>query len=69
MESPLLLSKLQTALECLYGSSSSNTNTHEAHEFLLAYKSSNNRRNVASRIQSQRDRIARNIKEQHQIVF
>lgn len=68
MESPLLLSKLQTALECLYGSSSSNTNTHEAHEFLLAYKSSNNRRNVASRIQSQRDRIARNIKEQHQIV-
>ena len=60
---PLLLHKLQTALNCLYGSNNNTThgnhnnhnNAAEAHDFLLAYKSNNIRRTVASRIQSQKD--------------
>jgi hypothetical protein len=55
---PLLLSKLQTALSCLYGSHrhSDQLHGHEAHRFLLTFKSSNLRRLVLSKIQSRKDK-------------
>ena len=63
MEHPLLLPKLRTALSCLYGNANSLIhhatslhNRHEAHAFLLSFKSSNHRRKVVSRIQSEKDR-------------
>lgn len=65
---PLLLPKLQTAISCLYGYGNNDNsqllqtpqNRNEAHEFLLRFKSSNIRRSVVSRIQSQRDRVGGN---------
>ncbi len=63
MEHPLLLPKLRSALSCLYGNANSLIhhatslhNRHEAHAFLLSFKSSNHRRKVVSRIQSEKDR-------------
>lgn len=55
---PLLLPKLQTALTCLYNNNhaASEHYLHEAHQFLLTFKSSNLRRFVVSRLQSQKDR-------------
>jgi len=67
-QQPLLLPKLQAALAILYSNHQStninNVNTahahhqqqHEAHQFFQSYKSSNLRRFVVSRIQSQKDR-------------
>eukprot|EP00956_Cyclotella_meneghiniana_P008406 scaffold11294_cov56-Cyclotella_meneghiniana.AAC.5 len=74
-QQPLLLPKLQAALAILYSNHQSdnisNVNTahahhhqqqqHEAHQFLLSYKSSNLLRFVVSRIQSQKDRSGDNI--------
>lgn len=65
METPVLLPKLKTALSCLYssnhaGSSSSQIrqqHRHEAHQFLLRFKSCNVRRLVVSRLQSQKDKV------------
>ncbi|KAL7540269.1 hypothetical protein ACHAXR_009992 [Thalassiosira sp. AJA248-18] len=62
MEHPLLLPKLQTALSVLYSNNNNDNsltpqnNRHDAHDFLLSFKSSNVRRMVVSRIQSQKDR-------------
>ena len=56
LEHPHLLPKLEAALQCLYGNNNTaNNNTAAAHVFLMHYKSSNVRRLVASRIQSQKD--------------
>jgi len=57
MEHPHLLPKLEAALQCLYGNNNTvnSNNAAAAHEFLMHYKSSNVRRLVASRIQSQKD--------------
>jgi len=57
MEHPHLLPKLEAALQCLYGNNNTvnSNNATAAHEFLMHYKSSNVRRLVASRIQSQKD--------------
>ena len=56
MEQPLLLSKLQTALACLYNAHTNEHHRCEAHQFLLTFKSSNLRRLVVSRLQSQKDK-------------
>ncbi|KAL3798961.1 hypothetical protein HJC23_005100 [Cyclotella cryptica] len=61
MEQPVLLQKLQTALACLYNTNHTNEQyRHEAHQFLLTFKSSNLRRLVVSRLQSQKDRTTNN---------
>jgi len=58
METPLLHPKLKTALSCLFDNNSQNQqHRHEAHEFLLSFKSCNVRRLVVSRLQSQRDKL------------
>ncbi|KAL7545932.1 hypothetical protein ACHAWF_009281 [Thalassiosira exigua] len=61
MEGPRLLPKLRAALACLYGDAARSQqdprHQREAHEFLLAFRSSNVRRAVVSRVQSRKDRV------------
>ena len=61
MEQPVLLPKLKSALACLFNTNHENQQyAAEAHKFLLTFKSSNLRRLVVSRIQSQKDKSSDN---------